>query len=238
MYWGLIMACLSGPVFASENNCHSEKDINCVIENIRNREQDLETFSATFVQTKKTYLLREPLQSEGLIYFDRAGSISIKVNQPTSMSILIKNEQMQIYYADSSRFEKRDIGNPVEFIRKHLGIGAPIDALKKQYEFQMISETNGVLLRLKPKQKALANRIDVIEMTIDPKTWLPERIHLVGAKGDYTTMTLCFTSINEPLHPGIFSIRLPLTYPVIPHGKKGETEMPKPSPMERPSADG
>jgi outer membrane lipoprotein-sorting protein len=205
----LIVVCFSRPVFPSEKNSRPEKELRQVIENIKKREQSLRTFSAKFIQTKKTCLLREPLQSEGEIYFDQAGKILFKVIRPSPMTVLLKKDQMQIYYPDTSKLEIKDIGNSADIIKRYFGIGQSIDALEEQYELSIIPETEGYSLQLKPKQIAMAKRIELIEIKVNPKTWLLERIHFMEPNGDYTTLNLHFTSVNEPIAPGIFLIHLP-----------------------------
>ncbi len=109
IFIGLILVYFSKPAFPSETILLSEKDLNQVLENIKKREQNLKTFTAKFVQTKKTFLLREPIESEGLIYFERPDKVLFKVKHPSPMIVLFKKGQMQIYYSDFSKFEKRDI---------------------------------------------------------------------------------------------------------------------------------
>ena len=209
IFIGLILVYFSKPAFPSETSLLSEKDLSQVIENIKKREQNLKTFTAKFVQTKKTFLLREPIESEGLIYFERPDKVLFKVKHPSPMIVLIKKGQMQIYYPDFSKFEKRDIEGAGEIIKKYFGIGQSLEALKKEFQLKIISATDRYDLQLIPKKAAIAKRIDVIEITVNAKTWLLERIHFKESKGDYTTIRLHFTSINQPLSPGIFSIPLP-----------------------------
>ncbi len=195
------------PVFPSETDLQSESELNWVIKNIKEKEKNLKTFTAKFVQTKKTYLLKEPLHSEGMIYFDYTGKMLMKVTSPSPLIVLLKNNLLFIYHPDLSKAERRYTGNE-NILKKYFGIRHSIKELQKRYSIQLVSKTHsdGYHLKLIPKMKAIARYIDMIEVVVSPKHWLPEEIHFKEVKGDYTSIQLEFTSINEPLPPGIFTV--------------------------------
>jgi outer membrane lipoprotein-sorting protein len=185
-----------------------------VIKKIKENEGGLKTFIAKFVQTKKTYLLQEPLYSDGLIYFDCTGKMLLRVINPLPSIILLKDNMMLIYYPDLSKTEERYLGGTDNILKRYFSIGQSIEELKKQYAIQLVSKTHsgGYRLKLIPKMKAISRYIDTIEVVVSPKNWLPEQIHLKEVKGDNTSLRLQFISINEPLPPGIFSIDVEKNY--------------------------
>ena len=195
-------------VFPSETGLELESKLSWVLKNIKEKEKTLKTFTAKFVQTKRTYLLKEPLHSEGLIYFDSKGKMLWKVTSPSPLVVLMKDRLLVIYYPDLSKSEERRLGRTDRVLKKYFGIGQSIEDLKKQYEIQLIPETHsqGYHLKLIPKKKAIARHIDSIEVMVSSKHWLPERIHFKEVKGDHTSLWLQFTSVNEPLPPDIFTI--------------------------------
>lgn len=198
-------------VFPSETDLQSEPELSWVMENIKEKEKGLKTFTAKFVQTKKTYLLQEPLHSEGVIYFDRTGKVLLRVISPSPLIVLLKDNMLLVYYPDLSKTEERYLGRTDDILKKYFSIGQSIEELKKQYAIQLVSKTHsdGYRLKLIPKMKAITKYIKTIEVLVSPKHWLPERIHFKEVKGDSTSLRLEFTSINEPLPPGIFTIDVP-----------------------------
>ena len=198
-------------LYSSEADVKSESKLNWVINNIKQKEKTLKTFTATFLQTKKSQLLREPFESEGLIYFDFSGKLLMKVIRPSPLTFLLKNNQQIVYYPDTSKVEKRTFSKGDDITRKYLGIGEPIEALKKRFEIELTNDqsSRGYHLKMIPKNKTTARHINVIEVMVDSEHWLPYRIHFKEKKGDSTTIQLQFTSINEPLPQDIFSIELP-----------------------------
>ncbi len=196
------------PLFASERKQESKSKLSWVLKNIKEKEKSLKTFSAKFVQNKKTHLLQQPLHSEGLIYFDSSGKLLWKVTSPSPLTALLNDNLLLIRYPDLSRTKKRHLGSTDNILKKYFGIGQSINELKKQYEIQIVSNTDiaGYHLKLTPKMKAISRNIDTIEVVVNTKHWLPERIDFKGVQGDHTSLWLQFTSINQSLPPNIFSI--------------------------------
>ena len=201
-------------VFPSETEPQPETELSWVMKNIKEKEKSLKTFTARFVQTKKTYLLREPLHSEGIIYFDSSGKMLLKVISPSPLITLFKDSRLFIYYPDISKTEERYLGRTDTIFTKYFGIGQSFEELKKQYTIQLVSKTHSDSYRLKliPKTKPIKKYIDSIEVVVSPKHWLPNHIHFKETKGDYTSLTLHFISINEPLPQGIFQVDFPENY--------------------------
>lgn len=197
------------PVFPSETNLNTESELNWVIKNMKNKEKSLKTLTAKFAQTKNTRLLKEPLYSEGIMYFDSEGKMLFEVTSPSSVMMLIKSGLLLIYYPDISKTKEKYLGN--NFLKKYLGIGQSIEEFREQYSIQLVSKTNSGAYHLKliPKIKAIAKRIDRIEIEVRPTQWLPERICFKEKEGDYTSIHLEFTSINKPLPARIFKINAP-----------------------------
>jgi len=193
-------------VSPSETESQSETELNWVIKKIKEKEKNLKTFTAKFSQTKKTSLLREPLHSEGIIYFDSSGKMLLKVISPSPLITLVKDSMLLTYYPDVSKTEERYLGRTDTIFKKYFGIGQPIEELRKQYTIHLVSKTHSgdYHLKLIPKMNPIKRYIDSIEVVVSPKYWLPQHIHFQEAKGDYTSIKLNVISINEPLPQGIF----------------------------------
>ena len=201
-------------VFPSETEPQPETELSWVMKNIKEKEKNLKTFTAKFSQTKKTSLLREPLHSEGIIYFDSSGKMLLKVISPSPLITLLKNSMLLTYYPDVSKTEEKYLGRTDTIFTKYFGMGQSFEELKKQYAIQLVSKTHSDSYHLKliPKTKPIKKYIDSIEVVVSPKHWLPKHIHFKETKGDYTSIKLNFISINEPLPQGIFQVDFPKDY--------------------------
>jgi outer membrane lipoprotein-sorting protein len=126
--------------------------------------------------------------------------------------VLFKEDMVLIYYPDISKMEERYMGRSI--LREYFGIGVSIEELRKQYSIQLISKPprEGYHLKLSPKKKSMGRYFDFIEVMVNPDYWLPERIHFREKDGDWISIRLEFTSINEPLPQNVFEMHLPEDY--------------------------
>jgi len=198
-------------VFPSKSDLRSESDLSWAMKRIKGRERSLRTFTARFVQLKKTCLLKEPLRSEGVIYFDRTGKMLLRIISPSPLIVLLKANTLLTFYPDLSKTEEIYLGSTHDIFKEYFGIGQSIEELQRQYTIQLVSKIDSDVFRLKliPKMKTITKYIETIEIVVSSKDWLPEQIHFKEVKGDNTSISLQFTSINEPLPSGIFTIDVP-----------------------------
>ncbi|MCG2777210.1 MAG: outer membrane lipoprotein carrier protein LolA [Desulfobacterales bacterium] len=209
IFVGLSLYSYAYPVFSSEKEPLSTSKLDWIIKNIQGKEKSLKTFTARMVQTKKTHLLREPLHSEGFIYFDYTGKMLLKITVPSPLIVLLKNNMLVLYYPDLSKVKETYIGNNI--LREYFGIGQSVEELRKRYLIRLVGETptDGYHLELIPKHKTIAKHIDSIEVTVGRENWLPQRICFKEKAGDWSDIRLEFISINEPLPAGVFTFNFP-----------------------------
>jgi outer membrane lipoprotein-sorting protein len=210
IFLGLCLFLYPYLVSLAQTELQLESELSWVIKNIKDKEKDLNTFAAKFSQTKKTHLLKEPLHSEGLIYYDSASRMLLQVTSPSSLKVLLEDNMLFVYYPGLSKVEEKYLGRD-NILKKYFGIGQSIEELEKQYEIQLIpkSHSDSYHLKLVPKVPEIARNIEMIQIVVSAKSWLLEQIHFKESEGDYTSIWLEFTSINESLPPGIFTIDLP-----------------------------
>jgi len=209
IFVGLSLYSFAGPVFSSETDTLPTSKLDWIMTNIKENEKNLKTFTARMVQSKKTRLLRDPLHSEGFIYFDYTGKTLLKITAPSPLIVLLKDNVLFVYYPDLSKVKETYIWNNV--LKKYFGIGQSVEELSKRYVIKLMSETlsDGYHLELIPKHKTIAKHIETIEVTVNPENWLPQRICFKEKEGDWTAIRLEFISVNEPLPAGIFSFNFP-----------------------------
>jgi outer membrane lipoprotein-sorting protein len=209
IFVGLSLYSFAGPVFSSETDTLPTSKLDWIMTNIKEKEKNLKTFTARMIQTKKTRLLRDPLHSEGFIYFDYTGKTLLKITSPSPLIVLLKDNMLFLYYPDLSKVKETYIGNNV--LRKYFGIGQSVEALRKRYVIRLMSEipSDGYHLELIPKLKTITKHIDSIEVTVNPENWLPQRICFKEKTGDWTAIRLEFVSVNEPLPAGVFTFNFP-----------------------------
>jgi outer membrane lipoprotein-sorting protein len=191
---------------ASEIGPESESRLVWILENIKKKEKSIKTFTATFTQTKKSALLKDPLRSEGWIYFDHRGKMLFKVTHPFPLLVLLENSALTIHYPDLSQTRERYLGRNV--LEIYFGVGQSMEKLQEAYVIHLVSEESPERCQLKliPKSTAMAKHIEAILMTVSLQNWLPQEIMVREKGGDHTATRLKFISLNQPLPPDVFEI--------------------------------
>jgi len=197
--------------FPSDSEIPSGSELMWVLQRIKMRERNLNTCTATFIQVKKTSLLKEPLHSEGILYFDRSGKMLVKISSPSPLIVVLKAHTLVTFYPDLSKTEELYLGSTHDIFRDYFGIGQSIEEMQTQYAIHLDPKTDSDAFRLRliPKKKPVQAHIKQIDVVVSPKHWLPERVTIIEVKGDTTSISLQFTSINEPLPSGIFTLDIP-----------------------------
>ncbi|MBN1847764.1 MAG: outer membrane lipoprotein carrier protein LolA [Deltaproteobacteria bacterium] len=186
----------------------SEAEARQILMKIKDKEKDLRTFIAQVKQVKQTQLFKEPLHSEGMIYFDHSGRLLLKMTQPSPVIVFFNNDRLYIHYPDYGKTEETYIGN--HFFEKYFGVGTSIDGFYEQYMVEIFPATGGGLYQLKmlPKEERMAKKIEMIEVIFRKDDMLPEQVRILEKDGDDTTINLKFISINQPLPKDIFDMDL------------------------------
>lgn len=187
----------------------SHDEVNHIVQHMKEREKSLNTLTATFTQVKSTHLLKEPLHSEGIIYFQAPGTMLCKVLNPIPITVLFNNRLFLMYYPDTGKSKERYMGNNI--LKELFGMGKPVEEFEKHYgiTLESIGENGTYRLKMIPKQRKIAYRIKMIEMDVVPDQWLPQRIDVREKNGDLTSIRLEFTSINKPLAADTFRVDIP-----------------------------
>ncbi len=214
VFYAIAGVCLCPAIiFSWQGDPLSEPETRQLLEKMKDKEKTIQTFTAKIRQSKKTQMFQEPLQSEGLIYFDHAGRLLFKMTEPSPMIILFKEGRIFIQYPDIGKTEETYIGN--DFLTSYMGFQASIEHLYEQYSIAIYSnpQFNRYRLTMTPKEPRMAKRIDMIEVMVKAIDLLPEQIQILEKDGDITSITLEFISINQSLPLNIFDIDQSLQRP-------------------------
>lgn len=213
-YWlGLLLLTALLPGIAGTQPGPKEEDR--ILAQIKSRAETVGTFVATFRQKRLTRLLREPLLSEGLIYFEQDGNMLMQINKPSSLKLLFEGQYLTIINSKQALVYKKRLSATDRMMTTWIGFGLPLAAMKQQFNVRLAApiENNRYRLTLTPQQEDLAQHIAAIEIEVDIDNLLPTQVVISETGGDRTTVDLNFLSINEPLPTGIFTIAIPESFP-------------------------
>jgi outer membrane lipoprotein-sorting protein len=203
---GIIIALLIIPYHGISSPDRYLRERDYVLTHLKEREKSLRTLTATFVQVKSTAILKEPLRSEGVIYFKAPGTMRFTIHDPSPLTILFKNRLVIFYNPDTGEKKERYVGNNI--LKEYFGVGKPLKEFERHYTIAVspMGDDGTYHMTLIPRKARMASRIATIEMDISPDQWLPSRIEMTEKSGDLTSIRLAYTSINEPLKADLFRV--------------------------------
>ena len=169
------------------------------------------SFRAEFEQEKKLKVFKKPVRSSGVLLFERPDRMRWETRTPFR-SLLVVNG------AKVAKFEW------VDGKRRALKLGRGADALlvamrrlrawftgefdEKTFSVE-VKEKPAIQLILRPKEKALRARIDRIEFFPAKDLKSMQRVVIVEAKGDVTTLRFKNHKANQPAPKKTFSVTDP-----------------------------
>lgn len=179
-----------------------------VLERIRTTAENLQQFSAAFVQHRQSRLLRNPLVSEGLIYFVRGGKMLIAIDKPSPFKIRIEDERLEVIRPSAGVVQRSRLAGAARVLGDLLALGGPSAAWPVAAPLRRVAADGAerYVVTLTPSPEAGAPGLAAVEITVDAGRLLPQRIHLQQTDGDFTTLELEFLTVNTPLPPEIFAI--------------------------------
>jgi outer membrane lipoprotein-sorting protein len=197
--------------YAQTADVRAASELDRVIAKIQHKQAALKTFTATFEQTRTSDLLREPLHSEGVVYFDGGGRILMKVTSPSPLIVLLEKNRQVIYYPDLSRIEQKVFVQTSDIFKRYIGLGSSVETLKTRFAIEPVAGASATdyYFKMVPRQPDLAKQIAQIDVVVDPELCLPKQIDLTGTRGDHTSIRMRYTAVNETLPPDVFAIKLP-----------------------------
>jgi outer membrane lipoprotein-sorting protein len=196
---------------ANAESIETELSLERVLSNVKNSEQHLKTFSASFKQTQKNHLLVNPLVSQGSMFYDHAGKLLMKFSNPETFILLIRDRVMIMGDPVAKTFKQKTFPGREALLKRYVDTEQPVELLKEKYDIRFAKDFAGTdcQLDLVPKKRTRKMPFQSIRVTIDTRLWLPKDIRLEEPNNDYTEFELSYLTINDPLPEDIFNIDMP-----------------------------
>jgi outer membrane lipoprotein carrier protein len=190
-----------------------------VLEQLQTKAETLKNLQGNFEQRKFSRLLITPMESKGYLYWQPPGRLRWEVVQPAPLTLVAQGDKMLLLYPDlkkASIYRQPSGGGLLERITG--AIGDP-EAFQRQYQIQVALVTRGgtrrwIQMTMEPKSASRARYFKRLEIKIDPNTWLPQEISILGSNKDWTVIYLSNLQENTELADGLFSVEPPEDFQV------------------------
>jgi outer membrane lipoprotein-sorting protein len=164
-------------------------------------------------QKKSSPLLVSEALSGGRILFGKPDCFRWESDKPDPRIVVADGTTLTVYFPDqkeAERHEQRDqfaARMVVEFMAS--GMSGSLADLEKRFQVEVVRKSGALEMTLTPKARWFRRAVASITVFQREGQAIPERIVVLGAKGDRTETSLDNVTINPPLAADAFTLKLP-----------------------------
>ncbi len=182
-----------------------------LLRRLRESRAPYHTFATRFVQRKRLAILDVDLQSEGMIFFRRPGSIRYEILTPVRSLMTYDGKKVQCYTFTEGAWKL--LNNPaataIGQILRQIGrwIQGDFDSDRKMFDIDVVPADNYAgCIRLTPRQEALAKYIQRVEIYVEKAPdYRVTRVIIRESDVDWTDMRFRQELRNPSIPEGTFS---------------------------------
>ncbi len=204
------------------------------LKDIDQRAAAITDLTATFEQSKRSILLKEPMVSRGSVKV-KGARVLWTTTSPRPTTMLIDQDQLKIHYPQQRVLEVYELDDT---LRRVVSSPLPrLDAVKEQFEIVRSNTppadpSREISIDLTPKSEDLRSRVSAIRVTIDRSTGLASRMEMSDADGERTIITFSEVRTGTGLQDRDFVLE-PAEGTRVPRPLEG-LRAPAPAPAEPP----
>lgn len=173
-------------------------------------QQDTQSVSARFTQTKHLSLLDEPLISTGTFIFKRPDRMRLQIDTPRPALILIKGREISIPgISDSDRQQLSMTPMAAMFTELGAMFGGSAEALSKHFTVSAVSTDDGIEVTLDPKVPDWQRLFRRIQLRFSGPQLVMHTMRLDDALGDTLEIVMSDVQRNTDLPDSMFEAAAP-----------------------------
>lgn len=169
------------------------------------------TFATRFIQHKRLAMLDIVLESEGMIFFRRPGSVRYEIISPVQSLMIYDGKKVRCYAFSEDKWNL--LNNPgataIGQVLRQIGrwIQGDFDADRKMFEIDAVPADDGGCIHLIPRSKALAEYIQRVEIHVKKvgDRYRVAQVIIRESDVDLTDMRFRQELHNQPIPEGTFT---------------------------------
>ncbi len=202
-FLAFLLAFLVLPVFSKPKQ---DKDILELLNKIKSHYSSINSFRANFKQVRKSPLLKDKAITYGRFYFKKPDKLLLEFTSPYRIKIFYRKNK--IYRFDEKRRAyavlnvKRHRENAINF----LNVSRTFNFLTKYFVIKKIeTKSRDIYLIFIPRKRRVKKRFKIVEMWLDPDTYLFKKIYIEEKNGTTTTIFITDVKKNIEIKDSVFS---------------------------------
>jgi outer membrane lipoprotein carrier protein len=179
--------------------------------------EELTTLRARFVQTKVFELLEEEDESAGMLYYQKPDAVRWQYTKPDSSYTILRGDSGWAVFPDIRQVQRFGLhGSRAANVLAIVGFGSCGPDLESSFQISLASGEHGApILVLVPTVAEIAASFDRIELTLDPKLYLPRKVSMHETSGDTVRFEFLDLEPGVPVDSALFEHTIPKGYEVV-----------------------
>lgn len=183
-----------------------DKEILDLLNKIKEHYSLIESFKADFKQVKETPLLTKKAVTFGKFYFKKPDKLLLEFTSPYKIKIFYKKNKIYRFDAKRKTYAVLNIRRHKENAVNFLNVSKTFDFLTKYFIIKKLeTKANDIYLIFFPKKRRVKKRFKIVEMWLDPDTYLFKKIYIEEKNGTTTTVFINNVKTNIDIKDTVFS---------------------------------
>lgn len=194
---------------------NSYGDIENILHILEEKQKEIETWEAEFVQTKEISLMANKIISEGHMYFKKPNLIYWRYTKGSNLLMVFNGHEAWLYYPNLKEAERY---KNIEGIMKMfpLAFGLELKDLKRYWDISLMPSPSDRIIALDLRPKGKDKRSPEFIPGFDKMTiWIEEnrgainKVQIFEPGGDNTIIEFKGIRLNEKLQDDLFTFKPP-----------------------------
>jgi len=180
------------------------KDKDTFIKKLDEISEKTSSIKCNFIQLKYLSFSKEPLKSEGVMYFQDE-KMRWEQTVPKPYLMVISGDRLKI--KENGEIKEHGLDeNKYMLGIKEIMVGSMTGNLVKstQFETEFFEDENFWIVKLTPKIKRIKKMFSTVKMSFDRTSYRMKKILLTEPNGDYTTIEFLQPEFNKKLDDTLF----------------------------------
>jgi len=174
---------------------------------------EVKTIAARFKHTSTSFLLAEPTVSKGYLRVRKPDWIRRDILEPSRSALVLKasagafcqpGQKPRTF--DLNETKGSDVAGTI--LRLLIGEKFDLTELEKRFGVKTFAVGDDLMLELKPKEQALAEKLPVLRITFRPKGIWPKRVEWESRDGDSFADEFGEPAVDSELPDAVFSAQV------------------------------
>lgn len=167
---------------------------------------DMNTFQASFTETKSISFVTDDLVSKGKLAYSDDGFIRWEYLEPES-SVMIISEEKTMVSENGKTKELKAMGAVMKRIKELIGSCITGDILTDDdYQSSFVVSEAEYRVELVPLQRRVKQMVELIQIDFDKSSFQINSMLMLDPSGDQTTISFEDISVNKELPSGVFKL--------------------------------